>query len=643
MIASWPGRPASIRNDNLNMAQCWKPALRNGIIGDVSCRRQPVYGVLTVQLSVNALRQRYHHHGARMLKNLFARLYPPAIDFTARLDDARQLELAGRHDAAAECYRQILEQEPAHIETLLRSGRLEGMRGNLELARRRLETALARDPNLAQAHADLGNVRQLSGDAVGAEEAYETALALDPTLAVAWNNLGLNRLAAGEIEAAAAAFAKALEHAPQFVDAMRNVVSAGARLGRYGEMRGVLQNILVASPRDADAHAALGFIELQGFAQPARALEHFDLARDMGLNSAELLTNRGIALHDLGRIDEAVAAYDAALAMDPQYRLARFHRSLARLIEHRFEQAWEDYEARDALAAVAARASGIPRWDGGELTGKTLLILAEQGLGDEIMFASCFAEVIACAKHCVIDCAPKLAPIFRRSFPAATIHGGTQGESMDWLQEVARPDVQTPAGSLPRFLRPGLTSFPARAGYLKPDQTAAARWRARLAALGNGARIGVSWRGGTAQSRSGMRSLALQQLAPLFALRDRHFVSLQFDASAAEVAAFCQRSGFSLAHFDQAMADYDETAALVSSLDLVLSVCTAVIHLAGAIGTPVWVMAPRVPEWRYGIGGETMPWYPGNRVLRQATAGDWDGLIQRVAGELAGVQPRLLP
>jgi Tfp pilus assembly protein PilF len=572
-----------------------------------------------------------------VLKALLARLRAPAAaaDTALRLRQAQAMELAGKPDAAAEIYRQVLVSEPAQMDALLRSARLEGMRGNLPLARRRLEAALLRDPGLAAAHADLGNVLQLSGDTQGARHAYETALAIEPARAVTWNNLGLTLLKAGELEAAADAFAAALHHAPLFGEALRNLVSVSAKLERHGEMRDLLQAMLAEHPHNADAHAALGFVELLGFARPAVALQHFDAAMAQGLDGAELLTNRGIALHDLGRIEAAIASYDAALRADPQHGLARFHRSLARLITHRFELAWDDYEARPPLAGIAAREPPLPRWQGGDLHGKRLLILAEQGLGDEIMFASCFPEVIARAEHCIIDCAAKLEPLFRRSFPQASVHGGSQFDGIDWLRMTPPADAWIAAGSLPRLLRAELAAFPERRAYLFADAAAAAHWRSQLDALGPGAKIGVSWRGGTAHTRSGMRSLQLAQLAPVFAVPGAHFVSLQFDAEAEEVAAFSASSGVPLTYFSAAMADYDQTAALVSSLDLVISVCTAVIHLGGALGTPVWVMAPKVPEWRYGLEGEAMPWYPGNRVLRQSEAGDWAGLIERVAARLA--------
>jgi len=557
------------------------------------------------------------------------------MNFASRLNAAQALQRRGEYDAAAEIFDEILAADPAQPDALVLSARLEAGRGRLQLAQSRLAAALAHNPNSGRAHADLGNVRRLSGDAAGAIESFKTALALDPGRAAAWNNFGLSLLAAGRAAEAGAAFGHALECEPRFAEALRNLVNTMSGLGQTAELRSQLEAIVARDKNNSEAHAALGFVELDCFAAPDRALIQFERARELGLHDAELFVNRGIALHDLGRIDEAVASYDAALVADPDYQLARFHRALAHLVDQRFDLAWDDYEARLVSPVVPPRQFHFPQWDGEDLAGRTLLILAEQGLGDEIMFASCFAETISRARQCVIDCSPKLAAIFKRSFPQATVHGGTQFDDPAWLAEIPPPDVQIRAGSLPRLLRPRLSAFPRHHGYLVADPQKVQRWRNWLAELGDGPKVGVSWRGGTAQSRAGQRSLKVDDLAPVFAVPGVHFVSLQYDANREEIAAYCERSGRSLRYAAEVVADYDETAALVVALDLVVSVCTAIIHLAGALGRPAWVMAPWVPEWRYGIHGESMAWYPANRVLRQSAPGRWDELIARAAAELA--------
>jgi hypothetical protein len=187
---------------------------------------------------------------------------------------------------------------------------------------------------------------------------------------------------------------------------------------------------------------------------------------------------------------------------------------------------------------------------------------------------------------------------------------------------------------VPRILRSGPEHFPPHAGYLRADAERTAAWKARLAALGRGPKVGLSWQGGTQVSRAHLRSLSLERLLPVLRVPGVHFVNLQYTDSASERARLAQDHGIELVHWQEAIADYDETAALVAALDLTLSVCTALVHLAGALGKRVWVLTPFSPEWRYGYTGDRMVWYPEARLYRQARYGDWEPVIAAVAGQL---------
>jgi hypothetical protein len=176
--------------------------------------------------------------------------------------------------------------------------------------------------------------------------------------------------------------------------------------------------------------------------------------------------------------------------------------------------------------------------------------------------------------------------------------------------------------------------FPQRSHYLVADSQRIDYWRDRLDALGPGLKVGISWRGGIARTGQSERSIALDQLLPSLSGPNVHFISLQYTDCQEELATLHRQCGIDMHHWQDALDDYDETAALVKALDLVVSVCTAVIHLSGALGQRVWIMAPLVPEWRYGLQGETMPWYPSARVFRQTQRGYWAPVIEKVASEL---------
>jgi hypothetical protein len=373
---------------------------------------------------------------------------------------------------------------------------------------------------------------------------------------------------------------------------------------------------------------------LQKLHRPREALRYYEAARAAGDTDPELQNNLGIVLQDLGRLDEAIASYDAAIARKPDFTLAIWHRSLAYLLRHEFARAWPDYELRLTSADAPRREAQFPRWDGSSLTGRRILIYAEQGLGDEIMFASCVSDVVAASAHCAIECSRKLEPLFRRSFPSASVYAANPGNPLTPGCRVPDVDVECPIGSLPLYFRRNRADFPRHNGYLQADCELVALWRERLAALGTGLKVGISWQGGTHKSRRPVRSLPLEQWLPILESKDVHFVDLQYTDCRAEVAQFTAASGVRVHSWDEVREDYEHTAAVVAALDLVVSVCTAVIHLGGALGTPVWVMAPFSPEWRYGIAGDGMPWYPSVRIFRQPSYGEWGAVVDAVAQRL---------
>jgi tetratricopeptide (TPR) repeat protein len=373
--------------------------------------------------------------------------------------------------------------------------------------------------------------------------------------------------------------------------------------------------------------------------EPERSLACFEAALRLRNNDADLYDFRGAVYQELGRLPEAFADFERALALRPDFPLARFHRAMARLLAGDFERGWDDYELRRLSAGHANALAGLPRWDGGALAGRTLFVAREQGLGDEIMFASILPQLLAQPGRCVLECDPRLVPLLRRSFPAATVFGTERGGGLP--ASIARDsiDVAIEAGSLPGLFRRRGADFPRHEGYLRADAGAVARWRERLAELGPGLKVGLSWTGGVRRTRRALRSLALEQLQPLLRMRGVRFVSLQYTPDArAELDALRAQHGIEVTHWSEAIDDYDETAALVCALDRVVSVCTSLVHLGGALGRPVWVLAPLSPEWRYGITGDSMPWYPSVRLFRQTAYGEWAPVVERVAAELAALR-----
>lgn len=511
----------------------------------------------------------------------------------------------------------------------------------------------------------------------GARAAIETALAATPDDAELNHRMGLLLLAEGEAAEALDYFHLALHYAPGLFPACLARAQALAELQRPSEEAGAYREFLQANPGHAGAALALAaWHHARGEYEPALELLRplsgqrpvqreacnllgVILGRELGqLEEGErllrlalepdpqwtvALSNLGWILLEKGDYAQGRNLLDQVLARDPGDHETRIARSYMSLKHGDFERGWRDFEARRRSRFAADQPYALEQWDGAPMPGATLLICGEQGLGDQIMFASCISEAIARAGRCIVECNPKLVRLFQRSFAGANVYPAAAGaQNPDWLQQGEGVDRQILMGSLPGYFRRRREDFPNHTGYLKADPERIAYWRSRLDALGPGPKIGLSWRGGVASTRRHLRSLELPELLPLLR-QPAGFVSLQYGDCAGELDTLSREYGQTLPHWQDALDDYDETAALVCALDLVISVCTAVVHLAGALGRPVWVMVPSIAEWRYLDRGETLPWYPSARLFRQTEPGHWQDVIGQLAGKCAQLQTGIYP
>ena len=497
-----------------------------------------------------------------------------------------------------------------------------------------LESAESPEAYVLQARA-LARLRRFDP----AHDALAQAFALDPRHLGAQFALGNLHRQQKALPLAADCFAQVLGQDPEHVDALYELGCVYQELQRLPEALSQLDLAHKLAPRDLRVANQLAIVLV--------AQEHYDQAIALLEDICERISpavvrpriNLSNALLRTGRFARAREVLDEVLEVEPNNVEARWNRSHILLAMGRYEEGWRDYDYRVLLRSRPARLLPYVEWAGEPLQGKRLLISAEQGLGDELMFASCIPDVLAGASEVHIECEHRLAKLFARSFPAAKVLASDHEVQPLWLDKDMEVDVFVRAGSLPRYLRKAARDFPSHTGYLRADETRVGHWRARLAALGPGLKIGVSWRGGTASTRASSRSLSLAALEPIFQTGGCEFVSLQYGDVRGEIAALHASDGITVHHWDEAIADYDETGALVCALDLVISVQTALIHLTGALGRPAWVMVPAVPEWRYGFTGEQMPWYPSIRLFRQEQPGAWHATLARIAGALSAAKP----
>jgi len=486
------------------------------------------------------------------------------------------------------------------------------------------------------AHHRLGLCMQQLGRFEEACDCFELCLHFEPGQARVYLDRAYAERKQGENKAALASVRNALAVAPPTAEG-RNL--EGALLLDVGDQAGAItafEHAVELDPRHPDANSNLGLLLFRDRGEYERGARHIERALELAPDNPSYLCNYTMVSMHRGELERTIDLCDRLLQRRPDMEEVRLNRGLAHLKLGRFDAGWHDYEARKSVRCnYLARDLEWPEWQGDALEDKAILIYGEQGLGDEIMFASCFPDMVARANHCVIECEPRLQALFSRSFPSATVVSGAQTRARPaWVDHVPGIDVQVSAGSLPLHLRRAPDSFPPHTGYLTADPEKRQRWRERLDQLGPGYKIGLSWRGGMPSTRRGLRSMDLPALCALFEVREAHFVDLQYGDTADERARFAAASGYTLNTWLEALSDFDEQAALIAELDLVISVCTAVIHLTGALGRDVWVMVPSVPEWRYQRQGDRMPWYPSLRMFRQREGEDWTAVLSDVGQAL---------
>ena len=502
----------------------------------------------------------------------------------------------------------------------------------------------------------LGVIRLQSGKPGAALGLFEEALRLDPASADATSNMAMTLATLGRRDEALVLFDKARALNPSDWQILNSRGSLLLQLDRATEaLASFDQALLIGAHLRVGLNRGTALAQLRRFAE---AIAEFDavLAREPGQADAHF--NRGNALTSLGRIDEAVAAYDRALALRPNYLKALTSRGVASQALNRNREAIADFErvlASDRNNADAHHNTGLAllmlgdyrlgfpkyewRW---QRTGmpprrnfgrplwlgefpparRTILLHAEQGLGDSIQFVR-YAPLLARLGATVVLEAPReLISLFSRIRGVAQVVA--RGEALPAF------DMHCPLGSLPLALATELSSIPADIPYLEPDPERLAGWRARLSGVPS-PRIAITWEGNVNHPNDRNRSIGFGQLAP-FWLTEASFVSIQREPTAEDAAAMAGIPR--LLHLGSELDDFDDTAAVLSLVDLAITVDTSVAHLAGALGRPTWLLVPFAPDWRWMLDREDSPWYPTARLFRQPAPGDWASVIGAARAEL---------
>jgi len=447
--------------------------------------------------------------------------------------------------------------------------------------------------------------------------------AVDPDDRDSLARAGLAALDAGQDRLAAAQLARALTLGPPTPALLRSLGMALTRLGKFDDAARCHNEALALAPDDPATLTALGDL-LQQRDRVDDAEACYRAALQVAPQRADTLGNLGAALYRLGRPDEAIACYRTALRLAPA--LAELHDNLGRalLLSGQFVEGWEEHEWRwrtRESAREAQRFAG-PAWSGETLSDRVLLLHAEQGFGDAIQFCR-YAPLVGATARVVLEAPRALVRLFAGLPNIERIVA--QGDALP------RFEVHCPLLSLPRACRTTLATIPRDVPYLAPTPASVAAWRRRLDGLA-GLRVGLAWAGRPTQGADRRRSIALDRLAPLARVPGIVLVSLQTGAASAQAAA--PPPGMTLHDWTAGLQDFADTAALIEALDLVIAVDSAVAHLAGALGKPVWLLNRFDTCWRWLQQRTDSPWYPSLRQFRQSRPGDWDEVIAEVAAAL---------
>ena len=519
---------------------------------------------------------------------------------------------------AAACCRRALELNPGLAGAHNNLGNAMKDQGNLDEAVACYRRALQLKPDFAEAHNNLGVAFRGQGKLDEAVACCRRALQLKPDYANAHNALGNALKDQGNLDEAVARYRRAVELKPDFAEAHNNLGIAFRNQGKLDEAVACYRRALELKPDYAEAHNNLG-IALGDQGKRDEAITCYHRALELKPDYAEAHSNLGIALGDEGKRDEASVCYRRALELKPDYADAHWNQSFISLATGKFERGWAEYEWRWRTSHCQPRGFSQPFWDGLPLQGRVILLHAEQGLGDTIQFVRYVAPVKQRGGVVIVECPGPLLSLL-------TSHAGID-RLVRWGNELPAFDVQSPLLSLPGIFHTSLETIPAEVPYLFADPGLVGHWRQELA-RDAGFKIGIAWQGDPKHRNDHNRSIPLGRFEPLAHRPGVRLLSVQKGSGVEQLQHLAEQ--LPVTELGSRLDDFMDTAAVLVNLDLVITCDTSVAHLAGALGVPVWVAIPFVPDWRWLLDRSDSPWYPTMRLFRQDRRGDWQGVFRRV-------------
>ena len=526
-------------------------------------------------------------------------------------------------DEAMTFYHKAIELDPDNAGAYCYMGLILQNKGQLDEAIAFYHKAIELDPDILGAYCNLGVILQSKGQPDEAITWYQRAIKRTPNYADAYYNLGTVFQDKGEFDKAISCYQKAIQLNPRFYNAYSNLGNILRDKGQLDEAMTFYQKTIELNPSHAGAYCNIGLI-FQNRGQLDQATNSYQKAIESNPHMATAFNNMGTAFQDKGQLDEAMTFYQRALQIDSNYAIAHFHVALLLLLTGDFKNGWQEYEWRWKTKDFGTRNFEQPLWDGSDITGRTILLYSEQGIGDTIQFIRYAPLVAQRGAKVIVECRKELKSLLQNVEGVnAIVAYGEQRRDFD---------LHCPLLTLPLIFDTTLEAIPVEIPYIKVNASSIQKWKDKVKNDSSQLKIGLVWAGAPGYKRDEKRSFSLEIFSPFAHLTGVTFYSLQ-KGKAAEQGKNSPE-GMKITDYTDEIQDFLDTAAFVENLDLVISVDTAVAHLAGALGKPVWTLIPFAPDWRWLLNREDSPWYPTMRLFRQPSPGDWQSVINNVLKEI---------
>ncbi|MEE2617250.1 MAG: tetratricopeptide repeat protein [Candidatus Poribacteria bacterium] len=546
----------------------------------------------------------------------------------------------GELDKSIEAYHKAIEINPNDSDVYNNLGNTLQEQGELDKSIETYHKAIEINPNDARIYYNLGAAQKKQGKLDNAIQTYQQAIEINPDDAEIYNSLGTTLQKQEKLDQAIQVYHRALEINSNYSEAFYNL---GLALQEQGELDQAIQayhRALDVNPNYSEAYNNLG-IALKEQGNLDDAIQVYHRALEINPNYSEAYNNLGNALKEQGKLDDAVLAYRSALGINPDYSEAHNNLGLVLLLQGNFSSGWREYEWRLKCKELGffLNKRDFPQvlWNGSDLNGKTILVWAEQGIGDEIMLASMLPTLLEMNSNIIVECDKRLVPLFQRSFPFIQFVPREDSANPKLLDTTI--DYQIPMGSLGQWLRADKDAFlPKQESYLQACPNRVGQLQEKYRSLaGDKLLVGISWKStGIDKKRAQTKNAPLKHWTPILSQKDCYFVNLQYGNIREEIEAYTTATGYPV-YIDEEidpLSDLDGFAAQVSVLDLIVSTSNTTVHMSGGLGKKVWVLLSSRPDWRWMLEEENTPWYQTVRLFRQEKSGDWEGVFQRISSAL---------